>query len=393
MKGLGDRLLGGAERFGFEQRIFHLAMLLGIVLTMFGAAMDVYYGSPIWLDLVFLGGWVVTYHIARFGRSFRPVSVIAFAVFVYIFIPYQWISSGGMHSAIPYYMILFIAIVALVLRERLRVVMLASILAVEALLIGYGIYSGDLVLGDLYSTGIHFIVVLAAMAVLVVVYSNTYMKEKARSEAYAQTIEAHVRQQVYYMENLEQLIGRLKSERHDFNNHLSVIHGLLESGEADKAKCYAAQLVKNAVEYQSIVNVPYPAVRALLNHKLSAARESGIELRLDVGLPEDMALNEFDIAAILGNLLDNAMEACAALTDAAPYISLTLKYQPDYLVLRVANPFIPAPKGSLRLANDDPENHGFGLKNVEHLTEKHNGLMEIRKEGGVFEVDIALLVG
>jgi two-component system, LytTR family, sensor histidine kinase AgrC len=224
------------------------------------------------------------------------------------------------------------------------------------------------------------------------VYSKTYMAEKQRGEAYAKAIETNARQQLYYVENLEHLIGRLKSERHDFNNHLSVINGLLESGETDKAKDYAAQLVKDAAEYQNIVNVPYQAVRALLNHKLSAARDSGIELRLDVGLPEGLKLNEFDLTAILGNLLDNAAEACAGLTNAAPYISITIKFQPDYLVIRVANPFEPMQEGRGRSAKPNPENHGFGLKNVEFLTNKHNGLMNIKKEGGVFSVDIALLV-
>ena len=165
------------------------------------------------------------------------------------------------------------------------------------------------------------------------VYSDTYMKEKRRSDAYAKAIDAHVQQQLYYVENLEQLIGRLKSERHDFNNHLSVIHGLLEGGETQKAAEYTTKLVKECRwNTRPSFFVPYAAVRAIVNHKLSAARHSGIELRLDVSLPEGLPIDELDLAAILGNLLDNAMEACALLRDIAPYISLTLRYKPDYLV-------------------------------------------------------------
>jgi sensor histidine kinase regulating citrate/malate metabolism len=283
-------------------------------------------------------------------------------------------------------------IIVLMLRGSMRAVMVTSFVAVVILLIGYQIYTDRLPWNSIFDTAIHLIVILVAMAVLVVVYSNTYMQEKQRSEAYARTIEENVHQQLYYVENLEQLIGRLKSERHDFNNHLSVIHGLLESGEADKAKNYVALLVENAVEYQSIVNIPYPALRALLNHKLSAAREARIKLRLNVGLPEGLSINEFELAAILGNLLDNAMEACALLMDVKPYIELTLKYQPDYLVVHVANPFTAVPEGKRRPEKPNPENHGFGLKNVQHLVGKHNSLLEIKQKDGVFEVDIALLV-
>ncbi len=392
MKSLGEKLLGNTARFSFEQRIFNFAMLMGIVLTVFGMAMNVYYSQGIVIDLAFLGCWLLLYSFSRSGRNFRVVSIIAISVLVFAFIPYEWVSSTGTQGSIPYYTILLIAVISIILHGWLRTVMVISLLAVELLLLSvYDAKEAWLAQGHIIDIGIHLSIILAAMAILIVVYSNTYMKEKQRREEYAQTIEAHVRQQLYYMENLEQLIGKLKSERHDYNNHLSVIHGLLESDETDKAKSYAAALVKNAVEYQSIVNVPYPAVRALLNHKLSIARESGIALKLDVGLPENLNLSEFDLTAILGNLLDNSMEACAGI-HSEPYLEFTLKYQPNYLVIRISNPFLNAPEDMNRSTKPDGENHGFGLKNVKYLVERHNGLIEIKHHDNIFEVDIALLV-
>ncbi len=392
MKSLGEKLLGNTARFSFEQRIFNFAMLMGIVLTVFGMAMNVYYSQGIVIDLAFLGCWLLLYSFSRSGRNFRVVSIIAISVLVFAFIPYEWVSSTGTQGSIPYYTILLIAVISIILRGWLRAVMVVSLLAVELLLLSvYDAKEAWLAQGHIIDIGIHLSIILAAMAILIVVYSNTYMKEKQRREEYAQTIEAHVRQQLYYMENLEQLIGKLKSERHDYNNHLSVIHGLLESDETYKAKSYAAALVKNAVEYQSIVNVPYPAVRALLNHKLSIARESGIALKLDVGLPENLNLSEFDLTAILSNLLDNAMEACGGI-HSEPYLEFTLKYQPNYLVIRISNPFLNAPEDMNRSTKPDAENHGFGLKNVKYLVERHNGLIEIKHHDNIFEVDIALLV-
>ena len=115
-------------------------------------------------------------------------------------------------------------------------------------------------------------VMTCGMAVLIILYSNTYMKEKARSEDYAKTIEEQYKQQLYYMENLEELIYKLKSERHDFNNHLGVIYGLLENGETENATSYASQLIKTAEEYRNIADLPYSMIRAMLNYKLSWGR-------------------------------------------------------------------------------------------------------------------------
>ena len=106
------------------------------------------------------------------------------------------------------------------------------------------------------------------------------------------------------MENLEEVIYRLKSERHDFNNHLGVIYGLLGNGEKDEATVYASQLVQTAEEYCNIVDLPY---------------------------------------------------------------------------------------SMFRTTKPDLDNHGFGLPNISYLVSRHNGLMKIEQEDGVFSVNIALL--
>jgi len=400
MKGPGDKLIGDAERFPFEERIFNFAMLLGIFMTFFGTMMDVYYRVDIRIDLLFEGCWILTYYLSRFRRYFNVVSVVSSAIFVFAFIPYSWIFSGGSRGILPYYTIAFIVIISIILKGHLRMVMVLSMLAVELLLIcgdAYtaGSFTASLNKVSLLDMSIHLMVIMAAMAILIIVYSNTYMKEKERSEAYARTIEEHYHQQSYYMENLEQLIHKLKSERHDFNNHLGVIYGLLECGETDKARDYAMQLVKTAEEYRNIVDIPHSMVRAMLNYKLSAAKEDGIVLKLNTGVPEELKLNEFDLTVILGNLLDNAMEACAALEEENRYIELSILYKPDYLIIQIENPmkgesvFQDGRKGTTKA---DAENHGLGLSNIEFLVNKHNGLMKIEAEKGIFRVNIALLV-
>ena len=401
MRAIGGRLIGDAERFTFEHRIFNFVMLLGICMTAFGIIMDLYYLADISIDLVFLGCWILTYYLARFRGCFHIVSVFSTGVFVFAFFPYTWISSGGSTSVLPYYAIVFIAIISIILSGRLRMVMVLSMLAVELLLIGRDAYNaGSFAVIfhnplNLIGFSLHLLVIMAAMAVLIIVYSNTYMKERARSEAYARTIAEQYRQQLYYMENLEQLNYKLKSERHDFNNHLGVIYGLLEGGETDKARGYATQLVKTAEEYQNMVNIPYAMVRAMLNYKLSAAREEGIELRLNISVPAGLKLNEFDLTVILGNLLDNAREACAAIEESCRYIDLSILYKPDYLIIQAENPAgggSALPDNGRRTTKPDAENHGFGLNNIEHLVNKHNGFMRKEPENGVFKIGIALLV-
>ncbi len=168
----------------------------------------------------------------------------------------------------------------------------------------------------------------------------------------------------------------------------------MENGETENATSYASQLIKTAEEYRIIADLPYSMIRAMLNYKLSGAREDGIELRLDIHVPEGLPLNEFDLTVILGNLIDNAIEACKNVDADKRYIRLQLTYKPDYLVLQIENPTNRAPvlkDGAFRSTKPDLEDHGFGLNNITYLVSRHNGLMKIEADDGVFRVNIAIL--
>lgn len=401
VRGIGRKLIGDPEHFSFEERIFNFTILLGILMTAVGTVLDWHQKVDIRVNLGFIGCWAFMYYFTRVKGQFKIVAAPSLGVFVFAFFPYTWIYCGGMNSLLPYYGILVIAIISIILSGRVRIGMVLSMIGIEILLIATdGFRWGVLeylhqISTNMYYMSLHLIIVMAAMAVLIAVYSNIYMKEKVQREAYAETIRGSYHQQLYYMENLEQLIYELKSGRHDYNNHLGVIYGLLEGAETEKAREYAGQLVKTAVEYQNLVNIPYPMMRAMLNYKLSTAKEQNISLHQNILVPEKLPLDEFDITVILGNLLDNAIEACMKVEENSRNISLTILFKPDYLIIQVENSMVQelAPENARnQTTKEDKENHGFGLNNIRYLVNKYNGLLKIEQEKDVFKVDIALLV-
>lgn len=393
MKKFASMLIGSPQQFPFEQRIFHFAMLLSIVLTAVGAAQDIYYGGNIPVDILFAGVWALVFYLSRFKGQFKAASRVGFAVFILGFLPDQWIKCNGIAGGISHYAVLFLAIVCIVLSGKQRMIMIAATWASVLLLIlrdltnisNFSIDAGP---------AVQLLIVMAAMVVLLIVYSNIYMKEKRQGESYAKALKQNLNQQLYYMETLEDVIGRLKSERHDYIHRLGLIYALLEDAENEKARAYASTLVGAAREYHSIVNVPYSMLRAMLNYKLSAARERGITLKLDVSLPVGLKLNEADLTVILGNLLDNAMDACGQIDKDRRYIAFTLCYKPDYLIIQVKNPVSEdaAAGGKGKTTKPDSENHGFGLRNIEYLVSKHSGIMKLAPEPGIFNISLALLV-
>lgn len=396
MEEFRDKLLGDPVTFTLENRVFNFITLLAACMTSFVVVLNLIFGWLLAWDILFTVYWLSMYVSARFFGFFKRSALATVAVLVFAFLPYIWLSSSGSESAIPFYTVVFVAAIGVVVKGRKRLFFTLAMMVVIGGLMTHEAGSVVHVLQVPYiSRMASLFAMISGMAVLILVVSNTYVGEKERSDAYAKTIEEQVEQQLYYMENLDEVIFKLKSERHDFNNHLGVIYGLLENGESSQAAAYAKELVKRDEKVRNIVNLPYPMLRAMLNYKLSGAQEAGIDLRLSVRVPKGLGLNEIDTTVIVGNLLDNAMEACGQLEPDQRYLCMDMAYKPDYLVIRIENPMT-----GNRMEEDlvyptskpDHENHGFGLKNVEHLVKRHDGLMKIMPGHGVFAVQIALLM-
>ncbi len=215
------------------------------------------------------------------------------------------------------------------------------------------------------------------------------------------------------MENLKQLINKLKVERDDFSQQLGFIYGLLKQDETTAACESTGKVLERVEDCHNIVKIPYPIIAVMLNYKLVVAREEGIELRLNVKIPEELKVDEYELIIILGNLLDNAVKACRKIEDRNRYLDLSIRYKQEYLVIIVENPVIESQPGKEPLKQNrgnhiiydienkenfddkvgysDQENYLFGLSNIEYLLNKHNGIMKIEEENDVFKVDIALL--
>jgi signal transduction histidine kinase len=397
VKGVYSLLFGVNEEVNFEEKIFNIAVVLGIAVLTIGIVINLLFDADIYLDLLFLAIWIIIYHLSRRKNSFNWLSSFTLSVVVFGVYPYNWIASSGVLDSTPYYSLLFISIICIVKKGKARRNLLLSIFAVQYILIAYDYIRMDSVANETFIFVIvHLSILSIVTATLLTLYSKTYFQERRRSTIYAKTIEKQNKEQMQYMINLEELNNRLKSERHEFNNHLGIIYGLMNNKEYDKTTDYTSKLVESVSEYRNIINIPYPAVCALINYKLANVKKEKIELKVNANIPNGLKINEYDIGIILGNLIGNAIEALGKVEEAERYIFLELKYKPDYIIIRVENPYneslIYENKEYVSTKNDgDIEEHGYGLNNVKDIVEKHNGLININHDNNIFDINIALL--
>lgn len=182
--------------------------------------------------------------------------------------------------------------------------------------------------------------------------------------------------------------------RHDLKNRLQVLQEIAQHGTIPELKQYLAEMEAKHKERQVFASTGNLIIDSIINSKLQDAEEQGIQAHANVALPAAMNINSDDMVVILGNLLDNAIEACQR-TGAPGYIRLFMSYEQGCVVLSIKNSFdriINREQGEFATRKEDKSRHGLGIPSVRHTVGKYNGILEFTSEGTEFCVDAMLYV-
>ena len=187
----------------------------------------------------------------------------------------------------------------------------------------------------------------------------------------------------------------LQKWKHDYSNHLSVIHELIKAKSYHQLSQYVSEQRESLPQSFPIVSTGHPVIDAILTNKYAIAQSEHISFMYSVILPEHFPINDIEITGILGNLLDNSIEACTKIerkTDTHPQINVFLKPQRSMYHIHVENSssgnYRYKLNGQLDSTKTDQKNHGKGLTNVREIAERNSGFCNITAEKDSFTVDI-----
>ena len=189
----------------------------------------------------------------------------------------------------------------------------------------------------------------------------------------------------------------IRKLKHDIENHLMCIREYAVRKEFEGAIDYIDDILngENYLKNNSEINTGNIVVDTLLNYKKSVMEKSDIKLNLRIEIPQKLRFNDADICVILGNCLDNSIEAVCKLDDVSKReVNVDLVYRKKGLLIRISNPFSGDIKkdtnGNLVTTKADKENHGMGLCSVKNAVSKYNGAMNISTDNSMFKVQILL---
>lgn len=176
---------------------------------------------------------------------------------------------------------------------------------------------------------------------------------------------------------------------HDMDHHLQTIYHLAAEADNTAIMEYISGIGEPVRELSGILWTGVGIVDAVLNVKKELAEEKGFLLDIDAELPANTGIDSGDFCAILGNLLDNAIEAMERQgVDGSPEpIRVSLRRINHFLMIQVSNPCREQPaekKGIFRSQKADAARHGWGLKSVKKVVLKYDGSFLCEVENGRF---------
>ena len=208
-----------------------------------------------------------------------------------------------------------------------------------------------------------------------------------------------------HMEEMERVNSGIRSMKHDMKNTISVIQRLAaRDGQEENVElqAYLSELNRTFEKLDIRFKTGNTVVDTLLNMKYHEAVREVPDLKMDADkllLPRELEIRSYDIGVILGNALDNAIEACGKLKKkeqaADAFIGLSSLQKGNLLILKVENSFdgrlARRRREELPMTNKaDKKSHGIGLANIKSTAEKYGGTMDFKVKGRVFILSVMM---
>lgn len=209
--------------------------------------------------------------------------------------------------------------------------------------------------------------------------SDNYEKEMLLQEAEAK--------EQYYQE-IEQSNREVRKIKHDLKNMLLAICGKSKKQNEISEEIY--KIMKELDESDKKIYTSNVVINTIINHKISQAKNLEIKIDVNIKVSKAIHLDYKDAGILLGNILDNAIEACEKINKEERWIKIDMFHNKNTLFIEVCNSKRKELTNISKSSKRDVRNHGIGVSSIESIAKKYDGYVEFADKGEKFEVDVSL---
>ena len=209
--------------------------------------------------------------------------------------------------------------------------------------------------------------------------------EKQIASYQYELIETHYRE-------VDNMYRQIRGWRHDYRNHIQTMKAYASNHDWDAIQKYLDLLDDDLSTVDTVIKTGNPMTDAILNSKISLAKAKKIEVIADAHIPIKLKTSEIDLCCIIGNLFDNAIEACENLPEDQRVIRVYMDMKNTQLYISFTN--FTSGKKMKKIGNifksTKGNDHGFGLIRIDAIVERLEGYISRNSEDGAFTTEILL---
>lgn len=200
-----------------------------------------------------------------------------------------------------------------------------------------------------------------------------------------------------HIEEKEISMLEFRNARHDMKQHFIALIGMIEKSKNDSAVEYLESLIQsNNLDRLGICRTDNIVIDSLVNAKYSLAKKENIKMNIDIKIPMQINMDYADLSIIVGNILDNAIEANIKIPPEKRFIDLFARVDKNLLIITIINAYdgilIKDKDGNVLSRKQDTNNHGWGLISLKRVVEKYQGSYVIEDKEREFNLKIMILL-
>ncbi len=230
------------------------------------------------------------------------------------------------------------------------------------------------------------------LSILFLLAVIVYLLYRTLDRAYDRQIAAYQNKLLKnQVDEVHNLYLTMRGWRHDYHNHMQSVKAYLAMDSLDEAKAYLDRLEQDLDDIDLLFHTGNINADAILNSKISLAVKRGIQVDYKATVPKELAVSDIDLCVVIGNLIDNAVEACEKVDPEHQFIRLYIGILRRQLYVSVTN----ATSEVVRKLDEEyittkRGDHGHGLKRINNIVNKYDGYINRKNEPGVFVTEIML---
>ena len=238
--------------------------------------------------------------------------------------------------------------------------------------------------GDLSPSALVFAIAVG-LANVAILYLIHVMEKRTREEEQLHLMNQQMEIQTGSILALEKSYRAQRAATHEFQNQLAILGNLLEQKQYPEAEDYLKQLQSSQSTRVLSVNTHHPIMDAILNQKYQQAKESGIDIQLQVNDLSCVSMETDAMVVLFSNLLDNAIEACQRLPDIRAIRCSILATDELYVSIRNTSAPVTIVNGMIPTSKASRVEHGFGLISIRRILEGRNAEYSFQYQDGWFQ--------